>query len=189
MRGSYDAMAEVGSREEEVDIYGFQEVAVGEGDKFYGLEGYEVIGGVGGFVVKEKGSVVSMLVREKWKGKYVVLERCQWKIGIRIEVGERKWVDIWNVYLGQGRHGRLEEMKGGGNVVWIGDFNAWSKRWGGEEACRNREGRMVEEWIDEWGLKIGNEVGVETRYEVRSGIGRVLDLVVYGGAVEVEVRV
>ena len=36
---------------------------------------------------------------------------------------------------------------------------------------------------------MGNEVRVETRYEVRSGIGRVLDLVVYGGAVEVEVRV
>lgn len=71
----------------------------------------------------------------------------------------------------------------------MGDFNAWSKRWGGEEASRNREGRMVEEWIDEWGLKIGNKVGVETRYEGRSGIGRVLDLVVYGGAVEVEVEV
>ena len=100
MRGSYDGMVELGSREEEVDIFCLQEVAVGVGEKFYTLEGYEVIGGVGGYVVKEKGSVVSMLVREKWSGKYVVLERCQWKIGIRIEVGGGKYVDIWNVYLG-----------------------------------------------------------------------------------------
>ena len=117
MRGSYDGMVELGSREEEVDIFCLQEVAVGIGEKFYTLDGYEVIGGVGGYVVKEKGSVVSMLVREKWSGKYVVLERCQWKIGIRVDVGGGKCVDIWNVYLGQGKHGRLEDMEGRGNVV------------------------------------------------------------------------
>ena len=144
VRGSYDGMVELGRREEEVDIYCLQEVAVGVGEKFYTLDGYEVIGGVGGYVVKEKGSVVSMLVREKWKGKYVVLERCQWKIGIRLEVGGGKYVDIWNVYLGSGKHERLESMNGGGNVVWMGDFNALSRRWGGEKSERNKEGRLVE---------------------------------------------
>ena len=110
VRGSYDGMVELGSREEEVDVFCLQEVAVGVGEKFYGLDGYEVIGGTGGFIVKEKGSVVSMLVRQSWSGKYKVLERCQWKIGIRIEVGGGKYVDVWNVYLGQGKHGRLEDM-------------------------------------------------------------------------------
>ena len=189
VRGSYDGMVELGSREEEVDIFCLQEVAVGIGEKFYTLEGYEVIGGVGGYVVKEKGSVVSMLVREKWKGKYVVLERCQWKIGIRVEVKKGKYLDVWNVYLGQGKYERLKSMEGKGNVVWLGDFNAWSRRWGGEESGRNKEGRMVEGWLDEWGLKVGNEVGVGTRKDERRGVCRVLDLAVYGGGVEVECRV
>ena len=189
LRGSYEAMVELGSREEEVDVYCLQEVGVGVGEKFYSLDGYEVIGGTGGFIVKEKGSVVSMLVREKWKGKYVVLERCQWKIGIRVEVNKGKTVDIWNVYLGQGKHENLERMEGRGNVVWMGDFNAWSKRWDGEEGRRNREGKMVEDWLDEWGLKVGNEVGKYTRYDERSGVGRVLDLAVYGGGVELKCRV
>ena len=96
VRGSYDGMVELGIREEEVDVFCLQEVAVGIGEKFYTLEDYEVIGEVGGYVVKEKSSVVSMWIREKGSGKYVVLERCQWKIGIRIEVGGGKYVDICN---------------------------------------------------------------------------------------------
>ena len=186
LRGSYEAMVELGSREEEVDVFCFQEVGVGIGEKFYSLDGYEVIGGTGGFIIKERGSVVSMLIREKWKGRLVVLERCQWKIGIRLEVEKGKTVDIWNVYLGQGRHGNLESMEGRGNVVWMGDFNAWSKRWDGEKGRKNREGKLVEDWLDEWGLKVGNVVGDYTRYDERSGTGRVLDLAVYGGGVELK---
>lgn len=182
-------MVELGSREEEVDKFCLQEVAVGIGERFYSLEGYEVIGGVGGYVVKEKGSVVSMLVRKRWSGKFVVLERCQWKIGNRIEVGEGKYVDVWNVYLGQGKHERLKDMDGKGNVVWMGDFNRWSKRWGGKGSERNREGRMVENWLDEWGLRVGNEVKVGTRKDERRGKCRMLDLVVYGGGVEVRCKV
>ena len=49
---------------------------MGEGDKFYSLGEYEVIGEVGEFIEKDKGSVVSMLIRKRWKGKYVVIERC-----------------------------------------------------------------------------------------------------------------
>lgn len=130
-RGSYDGMVELGSREEEVDVYCLQEVVVGIGEKFYGLDGYETIGGVGGFVRKEKGSVVSMLVRERWRGRYEVVERCQWKIGIRLEIGGGRKMSVWNVYLGQGKHEGLKEMDGRGNVIWMGDFNVWSKRWGG----------------------------------------------------------
>jgi len=180
LRGSHDGMIELGSREEEVDIYCLQEVAVEEKEKFYSLDGYEVIGGVGGFVKREKESVVSMLVRECWRGKYVVLERCQWKIGIRMELGEGRRVDVWDVYLGHGLHERLEDMSGLGNVVWLGDFNAWSKRWGGELGERNKEGLKVERWIDEWGLKVGNRVGEGTRYDSRSGKERVLDLAICG---------
>lgn len=76
-RGSYDGMVELGSREEEVDIFCLQEVAVGVGEKFYVLDGYEVIGGVGGFIRKEKGLVVSMLIRDRWRGRYELLGRCQ----------------------------------------------------------------------------------------------------------------
>ena len=189
VRGSYDGMVELGSREEEVDIFCLQEVAVGVGEKFYALDGYEVIGGTGGFIKKEKGSVVSMLIRQSWSGRYEVLERCQWKIGIRIDVGGGKHVDVWNVYLGQGKYERLEDMGGKGNVVWLGDFNAWSKRWGGEGSKGNREGRMVENWLDEWGLKVGNEVGVGTRKDEKRGVCRVLDLAVYGGGVLLKCRV
>ena len=115
LRGSHRAIEEIGSREGEVDIYCFQEVAVGEGDKFYGLEGYEVIGG---FIKREKGSVVSMVIHKRWKGRYKVLDRCQWKIGVRLELGKGKIVDVWNVYIGEGKHGGcLERMEGGGNVV------------------------------------------------------------------------
>ena len=183
-------MEEIGSREEEVDIFCLQEVGMGKGEKFYGLEGYGTIGGVGGYIKKEEGSVVSMLIRDRWKGKYVVLGRCQWKIGVRVELGGGKMVDVWNVYLRQGKHEEhLRLMEGRGNVVWMGDFNAWSKRWGGEGGERNREGLLVEDWVDEWGLRVGNKVGEGTRYESRSGKERVLDLAVYGGGVEMKCEV
>ena len=102
--------------------------------------------------------------------------------------GERK-VDIWNVYQGQGRQDGLGSMRGEGNVVWVGDFNAWSKRWGGEESRRNREDMMMENWLDEWGLRVANEVGVETRYDEKSEKGRVLDIAVYGGGLRVRCKV
>ena len=62
-------MVELESREEEVDIYSLQEVGVGIGEIFYSLDRYKVIGGVGGFIKKEKGSVVNVLIREKWRGR------------------------------------------------------------------------------------------------------------------------
>ncbi|PUU74720.1 hypothetical protein B9Z19DRAFT_1067998 [Tuber borchii] len=77
-----------------------------------------------------------------------------------------------------------------GEVLVMGDFNAWSKRWGGEEEVNTDEGNMVERWIDEWVLELGNEVGRITRVsDKEGGRGRVLDLVVYGGDLSVEVKV
>jgi len=188
LRGSHNGMIELGSRGGGVDIYCLQEMAVGEGEKFYSLDGYEMIGGIGGFVKREKGSVVSMLIRECWKGKYIVLERCQWKIGIGFELKGEKRVDIWDVYLGHGKHERLEDMSGMGNVVWLGDFNVWSKRRGGEEGGRNGEGVRVKRWLNEGGLKVGNKIGEGTRYDGRSGKERVLDLAVYEGGVDLDCR-
>lgn len=149
VRGSYRVMVELGDREDDIDIYCLQEVAVGVGEKFYIMDGYEVIGGVGGFIEKEEGSVVGVLAHERWKGKYVVMERSQWRIGIRVELGGGKEVSVWNIYLGQGKHDRLERMDERESAVWIGDFNEWSKRWDGEKERRNKKGRMVEEWMNE----------------------------------------
>ena len=75
-RGSYEAMVELVSIGEGVDVYCLQEVVVEIGERFYILDGYKVIGGMGGCVRKEKDSVVSMLIRERWRGRYEVLERC-----------------------------------------------------------------------------------------------------------------
>ena len=48
---------------------------------------------------------------------------------------------------------------------------------------------MVENWLDEWGLKVGNEGGVGTRKDERRGVCRVLDLAVYRGGVRLKCRV
>ena len=55
VRGSYGGRVELGGREEGIDIYCLQEVAVGVGERFYSLDGYEIIGGTGGFIEKEQG--------------------------------------------------------------------------------------------------------------------------------------
>jgi len=121
LRGGYESLEEIGSREEEVDIFCLQEVGMGKGERFYGLEGYGTIGGVGGYIKTEEGLVVCMLIRDRWKGKYVVLGRYQGKIGVRVEVEGGKIVDVWNVYLRQGKHEKnLGKMESKGNVVRLG---------------------------------------------------------------------
>ena len=124
MRGRYDGMVELGSREEEVDVFCLQEVAVDKKDDMYGMEGYEGICGVGGYIKRGAGSVVGMLVSEVWKGKYEVIGGSQEKIGIRWEVGGGRKVSIWNVYVGVGKHRGYEFPEGRGNVIVLGDFNA-----------------------------------------------------------------
>jgi len=119
---------ELGSREEEVDIFCLQEVAVNKEDGMYGMEGYECICGVGGYVERGAGSVVGMLISEMWKGKYEVIGRSQVRIGISLEVGEGRRISVWNVYVGAGKHREFSFPKGRENVVILGDFNAWSRR-------------------------------------------------------------
>ena len=48
---------------------------------------------------------------------------------------------------------------------------------------------MVENWLDEWGLKVGNEVGIGMRKYEKRGVCRVLDLAVYGGGVVLKCKV
>jgi len=190
LRGRYDGMVELGSREEEVDVFCLQEVAVNKEDGMYGIEGYEGICGVGGYVERGEGSVVGMLISEVWKRKYEVIGRSQVRIGISLEVGEGRRVSIWNVYVGKGKHEGFNFPEGRGNVVVLGDFNAWSRRWGGMEEVNTREGRIVEEWVDGWGMKVVNEVGCITREDDREGYrGRVLDLAICGGELETRCRV
>jgi len=58
------------------------------------------------------------------------------------------------------------------------------------EEVNTREGGIVEEWIDEWGMKVLNEVGCVTREDDREGVrGRVLDLAICGGELVAECRV
>ena len=47
----------------------------------------------------------------------------------------------------------------------------------------------MEEWLDEWGLVVSNEIRVGTRYDERSGKERVIDLAVSGGGVRLKCRV
>jgi len=190
LRGKYDGMVELGSREEAVDVFCLQEVAVSKEDGMYGMEGYESICGVGGYVKRGVGSVVGMLISEVWRGKYEVIGRSQVRIGISLEVGEGRRVCIWNVYVGAGKHGDFDFPEGRGNLVVLGDFNAWSRRWGGMEEVNTTEGEIVEEWIDGWGMKVVNEGGSITREDDREGFrGRVLDLAICGGELEAKCRV
>ena len=60
----------------------------------------------------------------------------------------------------------------------------------GLEEVNTREGEIVEEWIDGWGMRVVNEVGDVTREDDREGVrSRVLDLAICGGEVVAECRV
>jgi len=97
---------------------------------------------------------------------------------------------VWSVYVGAGKHGSFEFPEGRGNVVVLGDFNAWNRRWGGMEEVNTKEGEIVEEWIYGWGMRVVNEVGCVTREDDMEGFrGRVLDLAICGGEVVAECRV
>ena len=106
-----------------------------------------------------------------------------------MEEEEGKAVNIWKVYFGCEKHDRLGDMSGKGYVLLVEDFKAWSKRGDGEKGRRNKEGKLVEDWMDEWELKLENVGGVHTRYDERSRVGRVLDLAVYGGGVSLKCEV
>jgi len=189
VRMSRDGMLAVGGMEEGVDVFCWQEVPIIDEEKMYRLEGYDSIEGVGGYLEKGEGAAVCMMVHEKCRGRWKVIKRSRKKIGVVLEWGEKRKLEIWNIYVGSGKHRRFEWVEGDRNGIVMGDINARSKRWSGEEGEENREGRIVEEWMDEWGWKVGTERGVVTRRGEKEGVkDGVLDVGFYVGGVMVEGR-
>jgi len=186
VRMSIGGMYIVGSRDEEVDIYLFQEIPVLEGEKTVNMEGYDSVDGVGGYLKGGQGAVVCTKVHERWEGKWKVLVRERVRIGLLFNMGEGRSLEVWNIYVGAGKHRNFEWMEGDKNGIVMGDINARSKRWGGVNEVENVEGRRVEEWMDEWGWEVGTLKGVETRRDIREDVeGRVLDVGFYVGGMEV----
>ena len=117
-------MCGVGSREEGVDIYLFQEVPVLMGEKTVEMEGYESVDGMGSYLEGGSGAVVSVKVSARWEGKWSVLVKERQRIGIVLKLGKGRSLEVWNVYVGQGRHRDYGWVEGDGNKVVMGDINA-----------------------------------------------------------------
>jgi len=180
----------VGSREEEVDIYLFQEIPVLEGEKTVSMDGYDSVDGVGGYLERGEGAVVCTKIHERWEGKWRVLVRERVRIGIVLNLGRGRSLEVWNVYVGRGKHASFKWVEGDGNGVVMGDINARHERWGGDGTDENVEGRRVVSWMDEWGWRMGTPRGVVTRRDEKDGEkDRVLDVGLYVGGVEVKGRV
>jgi len=180
----------VGSREEGVDIYMFQEIPVIDGERTVDMEGYDSVDGVGGYLQGGEGAVVCIKVHERWEGKWRVVVRERARIGLVFELGGGRSLEVWNVYVGAGKHRGYGWVEGDRNGVVMGDINARHERWGGDEEVGDVAGRMVVEWMDEWGWKVGTLRGVKTRRDMREGVEeRVLDVGFYVGGVEVEGKV
>lgn len=182
-------------RSEGVDVYCLQEIPIGVDGSWYGVEGYVVIGGVGGIGGgydgrRERGAVVGMMVKKKWEKKMVVLERKREKIGVRLRIGGGKELEVWSIYVGQGKHLGYEWVRGIGNVVVMGDINARSERWEREGVRSEWEGKIVERWMDEWGFRVGTRSREVTRVSSREGErDGILDVGFGVGDVKMEGRV
>jgi len=179
----------VGSRKEGVDIYLFQEIPVLEGERTVSMDGYDSVDGVGGFLERGEGAVVCTKIHERWEGKWRVVVRVRVRIGIVLDLGRGRSLEVWNVYVGRGKHAGFKWIEGDGNGVVMGDINARHERWGGDRVEENVEGRRVVSWMDEWGWKVGTPRGVVTRRdEKEEERDRVLDVGFYVRGVEVEGR-
>ena len=161
-------------KSEEVDVYCWQELPMDKKGKTFRLEGYVMICGVGGIgggrdeELDGKG-VVGMSVHDKWKGLMGVIEREKRRIGIWLDVGGGKRLEVWDVYVEQEQHERFKWREGEGEVVVMGDVNARSERWGGDGVRSDRGGRCIEDWMDEWGYRVGMGRGEVTRISERAG--------------------
>jgi len=142
VRMSRNGMFKVGEMGEGVDVYCWQEVPIIEKEKMYRLDGYENRDGVGGYLEEGEGAAVCMMIHEKYRGRWKVIKRSRKKIGVVLEWGEKRKLEIWNIYVGSGKHRRFEWVEGDRNGIVMGDINARSKRWGGEGEEGNREGRI-----------------------------------------------
>ena len=107
---------------EGVDVFCWQEIPLDGEGRWFTIEGYTIIGGVGGIggggngMVERRG-VVGIMIGDRWKDRFRVLERERRKIGVWIEVGGEVRVEVWSVYLEAGKHERFKWIEGKGNVV------------------------------------------------------------------------
>ena len=92
--GRGDGLAIVERSEEMVDFYLVQEICVYDGDKVGGMDSYEMVAGVGGFLEESRGTVVAMLIYKRWKGMYKVIVRERVRIGVVLEVEKGRSVEI-----------------------------------------------------------------------------------------------
>jgi len=77
-----------------------------------------------GFLKGGKGAVVATMKHKRWEGRWKVVMRERCRIGICLEVGKERMMEIWNVYVGAGKHKDFEWVEGDRNGVVMGDFNA-----------------------------------------------------------------
>jgi len=134
--------------------------------------------------------VVCTKIHERWEGKWRVLVRERVRIGLVLDLGKGRSLEVWNVYVGRGKHASFKWEEGEGNGVVMGDITAMNERWGGDGTEENIEGRRVVGWMDECGWKVGIPRGVVTRRDEKSEErDRVLDVGFYVGGVEVEGKV
>jgi len=126
VRRSCGGMWGVGSREEEVNVFLFQDILVVGREKTVELEGYESVNSIGGYLESGQGAAVSILVSKGWEGKWNVVVRERVRIGLVFKMREER-LEVWNMYMGQGKYMMFKWVEGEGNGVVIGDINAWSK--------------------------------------------------------------
>lgn len=142
MRKSRNAVYGVVEKSKEVDALCWQETALDRDGRMFRMDGYVMIGEMGGIgggrggEIERKG-VVGMMIHDKWKGLMGVIEREKRSIGIWMDVGEGKKLEVWSVYVEQGQHERFKWREGEGNRVVMGDVNARSERWRGDGVGSN----------------------------------------------------
>jgi len=161
--GRSDGLALVGRSEEEVDFHLVQEGFVYDGNKVGGMDGNEIVGGVGGFLKRRREAVVATLIHKRWRDKYRVIVRERVRIGVVLEVNEGRKVEIWNICGGEGKHRGFEWVEEDGNKVVMGDINEHHERWGGDKDVENVEGRRISNWMDEERWILGSPRGVAMR--------------------------
>ena len=87
VRKSRNGAFGVVEKSKEVDIFCWQEIPLDRDGKTFRMEGYVMIGGVGGIggggdgIIDGKG-VVGMMVHEKWEGKFGVVKRSKKVLGM-----------------------------------------------------------------------------------------------------------
>jgi len=93
-------MYSMGSRDDGVDIYLFQEIPVLKGEKTVVLDGYDSVDGMGGYLQGGEGAVVCVKVHERWEGRWRVLVRERTRIGLLFDLGGGRSLEVRNIYVG-----------------------------------------------------------------------------------------